>query len=281
MARFEGEGTACPAEGALPDGAEDSPTSRLELVFGRGGVERLAASTVLVFGVGGVGSNCVEALARGGVGGFVLVDGDAVQASNINRQAIAFRSTVGRCKVEVMREMIAAINPEARVVAIDRFVLPEDVESIMDEWAPRVDYVVDAIDTVASKLAIAVYADRAGVPLVSSMGAANKLRPDCFEFADIYRTANDPLCRVVRKEARKRGIRALTVLYSREEPARLPLECGQGDESAQAAAPDDRTERQGGHRAARPTLGTASYVPPIMGQMTAGYVIRRLVGLEG
>ena len=129
----------------------------------------------------------------------------------------------------------------------------------MDEWAPQADYVVDAIDTVSTKMAIAAYADRAGVRLVSSMGAANKLRPDCFQFADIYDTANDPLCRIVRKEARKRGIRSLRVLYSREEPAALPL-----GEPAPAEA------------GRRPTLGTASYVPPIMGQMLAGFVIRQL-----
>ena len=187
-----------------------------------------------------------------------------MQASNINRQAIAFCSTVGRRKVDVVRAMVADINPSAQVVPLDRFVLPEEVDALMDEWAPQADYVVDAIDTVSTKMAIAAYADRAGVRLVSSMGAANKLRPDCFQFADIYDTANDPLCRIVRKEARKRGIRSLRVLYSREEPAALPL-----GEPAPAEA------------GRRPTLGTASYVPPIMGQMLAGFVIRELAVPRG
>lgn len=243
---------------------EDGPTSRLELVFGRAGVRRLAESTVMVFGAGGVGASCIEALARGGVGRLVVVDGDVVQASNINRQAIAFCSTVGRRKVDVVRAMVADINPSAQVVPLDRFVLPEEVDALMDEWAPQADYVVDAIDTVSTKMAIAAYADRTGVRLVSSMGAANKLRPDCFQFADIYDTANDPLCRIVRKEARKRGIRSLRVLYSREEPAALPL-----GEPAPAEA------------GRRPTLGTASYVPPIMGQMLAGFVIRQLAVFGG
>ena len=269
------------ARGAI--GADDTATSRLELVFGREGVRRLAASKVVVFGVGGVGSSCVEALARGGVGRLVIVDGDAVQRSNVNRQALAFHSTVGRRKVEVMRAMVADINPDAQVTALDRFVLPDEVTALMDEVASDADYVVDAVDTVGTKLAIAQYADQRGLRLVSSMGAANKLRPDCFRFADIYQTSNDPLCRVVRKEARKRGIKRLEVLYSTEEPARLPV-----FEDAPDEEPAART--QGAHEAVasqdapprrRPTLGTASYAPPIMGQMIAGHVIRGLLGIKG
>lgn len=264
--------------------ADDTATSRLELVFGREGVRRLAASKVVVFGVGGVGSSCVEALARGGVGRLVIVDGDAVQRSNVNRQALAFLSTVGRRKVEVMRAMVADINPDAQVTALDRFVLPDEVVALMDEVAADADYVVDAVDTVGTKLAIAQYADQHGLRLVSSMGAANKLRPDCFRFADIYATSNDPLCRVVRKEARKRGIKQLEVLYSTEEPARLPVF---GDAPVEepaagirhAGETDACQETPSGRR--RPTLGTASYAPPIMGQMIAGHVIRGLLGIKG
>lgn len=238
----------------------DTATSKLELIMGREGLERLAASAVMVLGVGGVGSNCVEALARGGVGRLIVVDHDVVQASNINRQAIAFRSTIGRKKVDVARSMIADINPNAQVEAIDEFVLAENVPAFLDAYAHRVDYVVDAIDTISAKLAIAQYADAQGVRLVSSMGAANKLRPDCFRFADVFDTVNCPLCRIMRKEARKRGIRSLRVLYSCEQPVDVPV-------------------REGAARRERSNLGTASFVPPIMGQMIAGEVLCTLAGV--
>lgn len=238
-----------------------SATEKLELIMGRGGVERLAASAVMVLGLGGVGSNCVEALARGGVGRFVVLDRDVVQKSNINRQAIAFHSTLGRKKAEVVREMIADINPAAQVEALDRFLLAKDVPAFLDAYAGQVDYVVDAIDTVSTKLAIAQYADEHGLRLISSMGAANKLRPECFRVADVYDTVNCPLCRVMRKEGRKRGIRRLRVLYSCEQPVDVPV-------------------REGAQRRERSNLGTASFVPPIMGQMIAGEVLCELAGVE-
>ena len=239
----------------------DGATSKLELIMGRAGVERLAASTVMVLGLGGVGSNCVEALARGGVGGLVVVDHDVVQASNINRQAIAFHSTLGRKKTDVVRAMVADINPSACVEPLDTFVLAENVPELLGTYRDRVDYVVDAIDTVSTKLAIAQYADAQGIRLISSMGAANKLRPECFRAADVYDTVNCPLCRIMRKEGRKRGIRHLRVLYSCEEPVRVPV-------------------REGAARRERSNLGTASYVPPIMGQMIAGEVLRELAGVD-
>ena len=226
----------------------DTATSKLELIMGRDGLARLADSTVMVLGVGGVGSNCVEALARGGVGRLIVVDHDVVQASNINRQAIAFRSTIGRKKVDVARAMIADINPEAQVEALDRFVLAEDVPEFLDAYADRVDYVVDAIDTISAKLAVAQYADAHGVRLVSSMGAANKLRPEAFRFADVFDTVNCPLCRIMR------------VLYSCEQPVPVPV-------------------REGAERRERSNLGTASFVPPIMGQMIAGEVLCALAGV--
>ena len=156
----------------------DTATSKLELIMGRDGLARLADSTVMVLGVGGVGSNCVEALARGGVGR--LDRGGPRRGAGQQHQppAIAFRSTIGRKKVDVARAMIADINPEAQVEALDRFVLAEDVPEFLDAYADRVDYVVDAIDTISAKLAVAQYADAHGVRLVSSMGAANKLRPE-------------------------------------------------------------------------------------------------------
>ncbi len=240
---------------------ETEALEKLELIMGSEGLARLADSTVMVLGLGGVGSNCVEALARGGVGRLVVVDHDVVQASNINRQAIAFRSTLGRRKTDVTRAMVADINPCARVEAIDAFVLAQDVPRLLGAYRDEADYVVDAIDTVSTKLAIAEYADREGIRLISSMGAANKLRPECFRVADVYETSNCPLCRIMRKEGRKRGIRSLRVLYSCEQPVKVPV-------------------RAGAARRERSNLGTASYVPPIMGQMIAGAVIRVLAGLE-
>ncbi len=251
-------------QGGVPaaTAADAGATSKLELIMGRDGLERLASSTVLVLGVGGVGSNCMEALARGGVGRLIVVDHDVVQASNINRQAIAFRSTIGRKKVDVARAMVADINPNAQVQPVDEFILAENVPAFLKRYAAGADYVVDAIDTISAKLAIAQYADAHGLRLISSMGAANKLHPECFRVADVYDTVNCPLCRIMRKEGRKRGIRSLRVLYSCEEPVRVPV-------------------RDGAERRERSNLGTASFVPPIMGQMIAGEVIRDLAGLGG
>ncbi|MEG2948811.1 MAG: tRNA threonylcarbamoyladenosine dehydratase [Raoultibacter sp.] len=229
-----------------------------ELLMGQVGLRKLADATVLVFGLGGVGSSCVEALARGGVGHLIIVDHASVRASNLNRQAIAFTSTLGHRKVDVMGAMIAEINPEATVVSHDVFVLPEN---LLDLFAVRPDYVVDAIDTVATKLALARYADDRDIPLVSSMGAGNKFYPEQLEFADIYDTAVCPLCKIVRKEARALGIGQLRVLYSRERPAEVPV--------------SDRALRS-----ERANIGTMSYMPPIMGQMIAGEVIRGLLGVE-
>ena len=241
---------------------------KLELIMGAEGLARLASAHVAVLGLGGVGSNCVEALARGGVGNLFLVDRDIVQASNINRQAIAFRSTLGRRKVDVMRAMVADINPHAAVETRHMLVLRENLGELLDEmraWAEadggRLDYVVDAIDTVSAKLALAEIAQERGITLISSMGAANKLHPEALRIADLYDTVNCPLCRIMRKEGRKRGIRRLRVLYSAEEPVRVPT-------------------REGAARSERSNLGTASFMPPIMGQMIAGAVLRELAGLE-
>ena len=237
----------------------ESRTDRLERLLGRGGVERLASTCVMVTGIGGVGSNCVEALARGGVGSFVLVDGDRVQESNVNRQAIAFTSTLGRPKVEVMREMIADINPQAHVKTIERRILPDGVENLFEECP--VDYCIDAQDTVTTKLAIATYCDAHDLPLLSSMGAANTFDPTKLAFADIYETSSCPLSRVVRKQARKAGIKRMRVLYSTEQPAQTQA-------------------REGAERSERSDLGTMSYLPAIMGQMLAARAICDVLGIE-
>lgn len=235
--------------------AEDAK-SRLRRVIGDAGVERLARSCVAVFGVGGVGSSCAEALVRGGVGTLVFVDRDVVEPSNVNRQAIAFASTVGRPKVDVMAAMARDINPDVRVFCHEGFVL-DDVDAVL-AGMPRPDYIVDAVDTVKAKLSLAQYAQREGIPIVASMGGANKLDPTRLRFADLYETQNCPLSRAVRKQARTAGIERLTVLYSDEPPVKVAEAAG--------AARRERTE-----------LGTMSYMPPIMGQMIAGYVIRDLL----
>jgi tRNA A37 threonylcarbamoyladenosine dehydratase len=240
---------------------DESATSRLERIMGRDGLTRLGAATVMVLGLGGVGSNCVEALARGGVGNLILVDHDVVAASNINRQAIAFTSTIGQRKVDATYAMVADINPQAHCTLVDEFLLAENLPDFFERYGTGVDYVVDAIDTISTKLALAEYAQEHDITLISSMGAANKLRPDCFRLADIYDTVNCPMCRVVRKEARKRGIRHLRVLYSCEQPVPVPGE-------------------EGATRKERTNLGTASFVPPIMGQMIAGEVLCTLAGID-
>lgn len=237
-------------------------TEKLEIIMGKGSLEKLAASSVLVLGCGGVGSNCIEALARGGVGKLIIVDHDTIAESNINRQAIAFHSTLGRAKVEVMEKMIHDINPSAAVVPLKQFILKENLSEFLDEYLPQVDYVIDAIDTISTKLALAEQAQqRKDMKLISSMGGGNKLRPECFRFADLKDTVNCPMCRIMRKEARKRGIEHLRVLYSCERPV-------------STAAKEGATRRE------RSDLGTASFIPPIMGQMIAGEVIKELTGIN-
>ena len=255
-----------PCDAAAADAGD--ATEKLELIMGSDGLARLADAHVAVLGLGGVGSNCVEALARGGVEHLFLVDRDIVQASNINRQAIAFHSTLGQRKVDAMRAMVADINPRAAPECRHMLVLRENLGELLDEmsaWAEadggRLDYVIDAIDTVSAKLALAEIAQERGIRLISSMGAANKLHPEALRIADLYDTVNCPLCRIMRKEGRKRGIRHLRVLYSAEEPVRVPT-------------------REGAARSERSNLGTASFMPPIMGQMIAGAVLRDIAGLE-
>ncbi len=239
---------------------DETPTSRLELVMGKDAVRRLANSRVVVLGLGGVGSNCAEALARGGVGSLVLVDRDVVEPSNINRQAVAYTSTVGQRKTDVMTRIVADINPSASITPIHVFLTRDNIGQILGGLDPRPDFVVDAIDNVTAKLVVARWCQDEGMPLVSSMGGANKLHPELLRFADISKTHGCPLARIIRKECRKRGIRGLRVLYSPEEPVRPQAPNGASGKAA--------------------TLGTMSYFPPIMGQMIAGDVILSLTGLD-
>lgn len=232
---------------------------RTALLLGEKGVMRLRESAVAVFGIGGVGSFAAEALARAGVGRLLLVDPDAVSVSNINRQLIALHSTVGKNKAEVMKARIADIDPAANVTAMALFYDASTADAVdLSEY----DFVVDAIDTVSSKLLLIERAAEAGVPIISSMGAGNKLDPAAFEVADIYETSVCPLARVMRRELKKRGIPSLRVVYSREE-AMKPFV------SDEELLPGKRQ-----------TPGSISFVPSAAGLILAGEVIRTLAKAE-
>ena len=226
---------------------------RTERMIGAEAVERLSRARVALFGVGGVGGFAGEALIRAGIGAIDLFDDDVVCPSNLNRQLIALRSTLGRPKVEVMRERIADINPRCTVHALQQFYTPDSTLDLT-----QFDYIIDAIDTVTAKLHLISECDRLGVPLICSMGTGNKLDPTRFEVADIYKTSVCPLARVIRLECKKRRIRRLKVVYSKEE-ARTPLP----------------SEEQKG-TAGRAVPGSVSFVPPVAGMILAGEVIKTL-----
>ena len=246
--------------------------SRTRLLLGDTAMERLSRSRVAVFGIGGVGGYAAEALARCGVGAIEVVDDDVVGITNLNRQVIATQSALGRNKVDVMAERIRDINPACRVTARKCFFLPATADGF--DFAGY-DYVLDAVDTVTAKLQIIERAYEAGTPVISSMGAANKLDPTAFEVADIYETSVCPLARIIRKECRKRGIARLKVVYSKEPP------CGRfggmrlDDIRREAGTSDD-----GGHRVGRAGLpGSVSFVPPAAGFAMAAEVVKDLVDL--
>lgn len=232
--------------------------SRLKLLLKDEGLIHLHQSTVMVLGLGGVGSSCVTALARGGVGNLIILDKDTVEESNINRQFVAFYSTIGRVKVDVMTELIKDINPDCQVIGKQVFLEKETVGDVLSQL-PKPDYIIDCIDTVSQKLAVAEYCMNNQIPLLSSMGAANKLDPTYLKFGYIEKTRYCRLSKVIRQECRKRGINQLEVLYSDE--IRPQIDTISGGTKAQ-------------------TLGSMSYMPPIVGQMLAGKVILRLSGLE-
>lgn len=239
--------------------SEDLRCDRTRRLIGDEGLGKLADSRVMVVGIGGVGSNCVEALARGGVGKLVIVDPDIVEESNMNRQAIAFSSTLGMPKVEVAARMIREIDPAADVVPVRLKVMAEDVVSFMEE--NPCDIVIDAQDTVTTKLALAKYCEERNIGLLSSMGAANIFDPTKLSFADIYETHSCPLSRIIRKQARKCGISRMQVLFSSEIPEQTSCE-------------------EGSKREDRSDLGTMSYMPSIMGQMLAARAICDILGVE-
>jgi len=237
--------------------------SRVQLLIGKEGIRKLKQSKVVVLGIGGVGSFSAEALARSGIGSLILVDVDTICISNLNRQIIADLSTVGRYKVDVMAERISRINPDCRVVTHKDFISGENLAELIPM---DTDYVVDAIDTITSKIALAVWCQEKGIRLISSMGTGNKLDPTRFEVTDIYKTRVCPLAKVMRRELRRREVKSLKVLYSTEEPIRL-----QTDQAASDA------EISCGTLSKRQTPGSMPFVPPVAGMIIAGEVVRELL----
>lgn len=235
---------------------------RTEMLLGTETMEKLKNAHVAVFGVGGVGGYVVEALARSGVGEFDLIDNDTVALSNINRQIIATHSSVGKYKVDVMKERILDINPDAKVTVHKCFFLPENSA---DFDFSKYTYVVDAIDTVTAKIELIIKAKEAGVPIISSMGTGNKLDPSKLEITDIYKTEMCPLARVMRTELKKRKIPKLKVVYSKEQPIKV-----QKKEDNQITS-----EKQG---RIKDVPGSVAFVPPVAGLMIAGQVICDIKG---
>ena len=243
--------------------------SRTELLFGADAMERLAKARVAVFGVGGVGGYAVEALARSGVGALDLVDDDTVCESNLNRQIIATRATIGMPKVDAAEERIRLLNPDCRVTKHQKFYLPETAgEFDFSQY----DYVIDAIDTVSGKLGLAEQAYASGTPIISAMGAGNKLDPTQFHVADIYKTSMCPLAKVMRRELKKRGVKKLKVVYSTEPPVEqqedMSISCRKNC-ICPPGAKHKCTER-------RAIPGSIAFVPSVAGLILAGEVVKDL-----
>lgn len=245
--------------------------SRTQLLLGKEAMDALSGSRVAVFGIGGVGGYVCEALVRSGVGAFDLIDDDKICLTNLNRQLIATRSTVGKYKVDVMEARMKDINPNVDIRTHKCFFLPENADEFpFSEY----DYVVDAVDTVSAKLSLAVKAQEAGVPIISSMGAGNKLDATAFRVADIYKTSMDPLARVMRRELKKRGVKKLKVVYSQEQPIR-PIEDMSISCRTHCICPPGAkhkcTER-------RDIPGSTAFVPSVVGLIIAGEIVRDISG---
>ena len=246
--------------------------SRTELLLGKESMERLANARVAVFGVGGVGGYTVEALVRSGVGTIDLIDDDKVCLTNLNRQIIATRKTVGQYKADVMKKRILEINPNAVVHVHKCFFLPEN----RDEFDfSQYSYVVDAVDTVTAKIALVLKAQEAGVPVISSMGAGNKLNPADFEVADIYKTSVCPLAKVMRRELKKRGVKHLKVVYSKGKPI-TPIEDMSISCRSNCICPPGAAHKCTERRA---IPGSIAFVPSVVGLIIAGEVIKDLTGV--
>ena len=244
--------------------------SRTELLLGKEAMQKLKDSKIAIFGIGGVGGNVVDALARSGVGHFVLIDDDTVSLTNINRQLVANVNTIGRKKTEVMKEHILSINPDAEVTICQTFYLPEN--SAQFDFSPY-DYCVDAIDTVTAKIDIILQCQKVGTPIISSMGAGNRLDPFSLRIGDLFSTSMDPLAKVMRRELRKRGVKSLKVLYSVEKPTvPSPSEEEENDLKKEKGI----NERSGKPKRSIP--GSTSFVPPVAGIMIASEIIKDLTG---
>ena len=268
----------------------DEQYSRTELLFGSEAMARLRKARVAVFGLGGVGGYAAEALARSGIGALDLIDHDTVSVSNLNRQIYALHSTIGRYKAEVAAERIADIDPSIKVTVHNIFYTPETAGQFD---FTGYDYIVDAIDTVAGKVALAVNAQAAGTPIISAMGAGNKLDPTRFEVADIYDTSICPLAKVMRHELRKRGVEHLRVVYSKEVPQKAVCDPFEGTDGASVVcrpaegdpALSGRSEGfsegapESPYVPARHAPGSNAFVPPVVGLIIAGEVVRTLAGL--
>ena len=254
----------------------ESQFSRTELLLGTEALEKLKKSKVIVFGIGGVGGYVVESLVRSGVGQIDVVDNDVVCLSNLNRQLIATRDTVGREKVDIMVERIHSINPDCLVHGFHCFFLPDN-KGQFDFSA--YDYVVDAVDTVTAQLSLIEAAKEAGVPIISAMGAGNKVNPSGFIVADIYETKVCPLAKVMRRECKKRGIESLKVVYSQEMPIKPKLNqaaSASADENANLSTkPENKTEIKSPQK--RSTPGSVSFVPPVVGLIMGGEVVKDLI----
>lgn len=244
--------------------------SRTEILIGKEAMEKLKASRVAVFGIGGVGGYVCEALVRTGVGAFDLIDDDKVCLTNLNRQIIATRKTVGQYKTDVMKERILDINPDADVRVHQCFFLPENADRFPFE---EYDYIVDAVDTVTAKIALVMKAQEMNIPIISSMGAGNKLDAGAFRVADIYETKVCPLAKVMRRELKKRNVKHLKVVYSEEEPITPVIEESNSCKTNCICPPG--TQRKCTVRRAIP--GSVAFVPSVVGLMIAGEVVKEIV----
>lgn len=248
--------------------------SRTQLIFGKEAMDKLKGARVAVFGIGGVGGYTVEALARSGVGAIDIIDDDKVCLTNINRQIIATRKTVGKYKVDVAKERIEDINPDCKVTAFKTFYMPETADQFD---FTQYDYVVDAIDTVTGKIALIENAKKAGTPIISSMGAGNKVDPTAFEVTDIYKTSVCPLAKVMRYELKRRGIKKLKVVYSKEKP--IPPIDDMAISCRQHCICPPGTARKCTQR--RQVPGSTAFVPSVAGLIIAGEVIKDITQFKG
>lgn len=246
--------------------------SRTELLIGKEGIEKLHKSKVAIFGIGGVGSFVVEALVRAGIENFILVDKDTVDITNLNRQIIATRKTIGQPKVEVAKERILEINPNAKIETYEEFFMPDSKE-IFDN---TISYVIDCVDTVTAKIELVSRANKLNIPIISSMGTGNKLDPTKFEVTDIYKTSVCPLAKVMRKKLKNRGVKKLKVVYSKEEPIKQEeLEsnsCNVNCISASETSQKSITKNQ--------VPASISFVPSVAGLIIAGEVIKDIIKME-